>query len=751
MATSEQLLQEYVSSGNPICFRSLVDELGGMVYAVCLRITGDSHTAEDLSQDCFLELARKASTIHTSVPGWLHSTATNRALNLLRAQKKKLALTSPETLEAPVRESEDFAELQALIDNAVDQLDPQLRQIVIGHYLEGRSQSEVARRLEVDQSTVSRRLAQGLEEIRSHLRRMGILTSIAALMNVLGHSSAHAAPPHLTAIVAKIGLAGVGWTATQPSTWSVGLFLSTLAATMGNLFLSLICEGWLFALLMILEIAAFVFPPKWFKTALTTLFAGSDPWSHPAFPFKRWTWTVPPRDWKVRLAGWLLMGVVFNLVAFSQFANAPDQAIQPACMSIMGTVMGLIPAVRLGIRVWQFRGNLPLTAKEPLCRAPYRGTWEMVAAATAYVIMSISMLTTGALLYSPDEPLPWLRPVIMWGNLVGSIAFFIGAVNSRWTTRRNERSNSEGVFGDVLAPRSANDIPIQSTFMWVFLATTIALLSHAIFSATTSSVVLREQYVRMVPLSVVFGGGFALFSTIGFFSFLLQIRDHLVRWNFVFLLAVGIGLSAGSMTAVSYGNYLALTMPPPPEQSISKRRQTPVASEADVKSKALRKKYAREMSATAPRTLPKGFTQRLDKSHVFPFILEAPPSPANELEDPVWAGIIRRWLEQFEQPVPTHCNHVRAFIAQQYFKVVSRADKPVFCHTFVCTSPIAAKAIAAIYGPETLQQDNLVVIVFEKKGHAILTSNEQLVAAIRHQLESTDRPTDQSQPTPQFP
>ncbi len=79
MLKSEDLLHQYTLTGDPVSFRSLVEEFGGMVYAVCPRITRDPHTAEDLSQDCFLELARNAATLRTSVAGWLHSAATNPA------------------------------------------------------------------------------------------------------------------------------------------------------------------------------------------------------------------------------------------------------------------------------------------------------------------------------------------------------------------------------------------------------------------------------------------------------------------------------------------------------------------------------------------------------------------------------------------------------------------------------------------------------------------------------------------------
>ncbi|WP_010581826.1 RNA polymerase sigma factor [Schlesneria paludicola] len=737
MTTSEQLLRDYALSGDPACFRALVEELGGMVYAVGLRITGDPHAAEDLSQDCFLELARKASTIRTSVAGWLHSTATNRALNLIRSRKQDRKRLSFDAAITPTRETEDFSELQTLIDEAVDGLDQQLRQIVVSHYLEGKTQAEIAQRLGVDQSTVSRRLAQGLDDVRSQLRRMGVITSVTALITVLGHSSASGAPATLTETAAKIGLAGVGWTATKSSTSTLGLFLSTCAATAGNLLFYLICEGWLFALLVVVEVAAFVFPPKWFKAAMTELLGGIDPWSHPAFPFKRWTWTVPPRDWKSRLAAWLWVASVLNLVAFAGIHNNPIQWVQPSCMAIMGTVFGLIPALRLGIRVWYSRSNLRQTNAETFNQPHIHETWEMVATAMAYVIFSVSFLIAGAAIHNPEERTSWIRHLIAWCNLAGSVTFFAYAMTSRWRSRSNDSQSRIRSADSEQADRPPRHSNLQFVFMMLFLAGAIAFLANALLSAIISVSVLREPYVRMVPVSVVLSGGFALFSAIGFFSFLFRIRDRLVRWNYVFLLAVGIGLSAGGLTAIGYGDYLALMMPPSPERP-AEQPLTAHELAAQEAVQELRRKYARVMSAVVPRVIPVAYMQRDDARHTFPIVLEAPPTQIDVRSDSVWMETQRRWLEQFEQPVPPELKSVNAFFVHRYFKVVSNAEKPVFSHTFVCASAAEARAIAAVYGATAIQKDYLVTVVFEKKVREPLTSNDQLILAIRHQLESAD-------------
>ena len=72
------LLHHYARSQEPAAFVELSRRYAGVVYGTCLRITANVHDAEELTQDCFFELARRAATIRSSVGGWLHSLATHR-------------------------------------------------------------------------------------------------------------------------------------------------------------------------------------------------------------------------------------------------------------------------------------------------------------------------------------------------------------------------------------------------------------------------------------------------------------------------------------------------------------------------------------------------------------------------------------------------------------------------------------------------------------------------------------------------
>lgn len=78
------------------------------------------------------------------------------------------------------------------------------------HYLEGRSQSQVAAELGINQSTVSRLLRKALTELRERLKAAGVVPSVAALAALLTENAATAAPDTLIASLGKIAIAGVG-------------------------------------------------------------------------------------------------------------------------------------------------------------------------------------------------------------------------------------------------------------------------------------------------------------------------------------------------------------------------------------------------------------------------------------------------------------------------------------------------------------------------------------------------------------
>jgi len=86
MTRDTLLLQRYAQRRDAEAFKELTARYAGLVYGTCLRVLGNPADAEDVAQECFLELARKAGAIRASLPGWLHALARSRAVDLARRE-----------------------------------------------------------------------------------------------------------------------------------------------------------------------------------------------------------------------------------------------------------------------------------------------------------------------------------------------------------------------------------------------------------------------------------------------------------------------------------------------------------------------------------------------------------------------------------------------------------------------------------------------------------------------------------------
>jgi RNA polymerase sigma-70 factor, ECF subfamily len=137
-------------------FEYLYDLHKRRVYSLCLRMTGNTAAAEDLTQEAFLQLFRKIGTFRgeSAFSTWLHRMAVNVVLMQLR--KKNLPVvpideTSEGEEEGTIRKEPGAPDsrLAGSIDRlhlqrAVDELPPGYRTIFVLHDVEGYEHNEIA-------------------------------------------------------------------------------------------------------------------------------------------------------------------------------------------------------------------------------------------------------------------------------------------------------------------------------------------------------------------------------------------------------------------------------------------------------------------------------------------------------------------------------------------------------------------------------------------------------------------------------
>jgi RNA polymerase sigma-70 factor (ECF subfamily) len=147
---------ERAKQGDAEAFEFLYNLHRRRVYSLCLRMTGNTASAEDLTQEAFLQLFRKIGTFRgeSAFSTWLHRMSVNVVLMQLR--KKNLPLVPiDETMEGEDESSarkEPGAPDERLtgsidrlqLQRAVDELPPGYRTIFVLHDVEGYEHNEIA-------------------------------------------------------------------------------------------------------------------------------------------------------------------------------------------------------------------------------------------------------------------------------------------------------------------------------------------------------------------------------------------------------------------------------------------------------------------------------------------------------------------------------------------------------------------------------------------------------------------------------
>jgi len=167
-------------AGDELAVRQLVERYGRLVYAVAYRVLDDPERAEEVAQHTFVQAWRHADSFE---PGrdfapWLATIARRAAIDVVRAERRRPTI-SLETADAGddalavLPPSAEQIEAVWAVRAAVDALDEADREIIRLQYLEGRTQAEVAERLDLPIGTVKsrthrahRRLANRLAHLR---------------------------------------------------------------------------------------------------------------------------------------------------------------------------------------------------------------------------------------------------------------------------------------------------------------------------------------------------------------------------------------------------------------------------------------------------------------------------------------------------------------------------------------------------------------------------------------------------------
>jgi uncharacterized protein (TIGR03435 family) len=223
MSDDQALLIRYAHSRDAEAFAQLVKRYSTLVYSVAQRVTGNIANAEDVTQECFFALSRQAASINGSLPAWLHRVALNLALKVTRNEATRQRHEAKASLPSNDNKFSDpsWSQVSPLIDAALAKLPNELREPLVQHFLLGRTQSEVAKNLQIAQATVSRRLHEGVERLHEHLKQAGVICGATMISTILSKKASAAMSARLSTELAKMALVGPTKIAATASTAAI--------------------------------------------------------------------------------------------------------------------------------------------------------------------------------------------------------------------------------------------------------------------------------------------------------------------------------------------------------------------------------------------------------------------------------------------------------------------------------------------------------------------------------------------------
>ena len=161
----------------PPSWDDVVREHSARVYRLAYRLTGNSHDAEDLTQEVFVRVFRSLSSYTPGTfEGWLHRITTNLFLDMARRKQRirfeglgdDTAARLGDGARSPA-DAFDDRHLDSGIQAALKALAPEYRAAVILCDIEGLSYEEIAAALGIKLGTVRSRIHRGRAQLRTAL------------------------------------------------------------------------------------------------------------------------------------------------------------------------------------------------------------------------------------------------------------------------------------------------------------------------------------------------------------------------------------------------------------------------------------------------------------------------------------------------------------------------------------------------------------------------------------------------------
>lgn len=196
----ERFFLRRLQKGDPRAFRELVRLHEDRVYSLVLRMLGDPHEAEDVSQEVFVAVHRHLPKFRgdSRLSTWIYRVAKNHCLNRIKyleyrqtggeADLERLEAAPEAFGSRPTRPDQELlgAEERSQVQKALARLTPEHRLLVVMRDIEGMAYEDIARITELAPGTVKSRLHRARAALAGFLTEAGMVPDGASAQQAIG-------------------------------------------------------------------------------------------------------------------------------------------------------------------------------------------------------------------------------------------------------------------------------------------------------------------------------------------------------------------------------------------------------------------------------------------------------------------------------------------------------------------------------------------------------------------------------------
>ncbi len=238
-----QLLERYARQHAEDAFAELVCRHLDLVFSAALRQVRSPQLAEEVAQSAFTDLARQAHQLapDTVLSAWLYQVTRRTAIDVVRREARRQAReqvacelnamhTPASSCQNPMGADADWAHIEPLLEEAMQELDDADRVAVLLRYFENKSLREVGQTLGTNEDAARKRVSRAVDRLREFLARRGVAVGASGLGALISANAVQAAPAGLAATI-SVAVAGTTITTAASATATKAFAMTALHKT----------------------------------------------------------------------------------------------------------------------------------------------------------------------------------------------------------------------------------------------------------------------------------------------------------------------------------------------------------------------------------------------------------------------------------------------------------------------------------------------------------------------------------------